>query len=323
MRFLYFKNMLLVSHLNNYTVKSVYDYCSHYDLFSLTKTGNTNQFQIWREIDLNKNKKTNSRHFLILVGLRQLTLAVILESGSAACRRFDDNTQIEPDPFYISRVASILHTLGDNGIINEIDTHLSAQSPILFNLDKLLTQPKGTLKKNSKQRDSRSPVRLKIKPKRDNSQPKSSIEPSSSAASRQNLTNLDESDRNNLYHSKKLTRNLSLSELSLYSTCSSKSTRHHQLFKIATNHDELFTDVLLNDYAIYYASSENQSNGIIFAPHSFNLNSPVFNRFFLKYVDSCFKIRRLFESHVPVSYQKFQVESQLKGLFYRRIQSVS
>ena len=46
---------------------NVYYFCLHYDLFNLIRNGNTNQFQIWKEVEIN-NKPKNSRHFMIIVG---------------------------------------------------------------------------------------------------------------------------------------------------------------------------------------------------------------------------------------------------------------
>jgi hypothetical protein len=64
---LFFRDYLLVTHLNSSITKSVYEFCAHYDLFALTKNGNTNQFHIWKEVHLAKKATPKPRHFLIIV----------------------------------------------------------------------------------------------------------------------------------------------------------------------------------------------------------------------------------------------------------------
>ena len=56
-----------------------------------------------------------------------------------------------------------------------------------------------------------------------------------------------------------------------------------------------FSDVSLNDSIIYYASETNSTNGIIFSPRKYDYGSNLFIKVFSNYIQSCFKIKNLFD----------------------------
>jgi hypothetical protein len=62
------KDQVIANHLNESTLRSIYNFCSHYDLFTMGDKKDKNNYQIWKEVDL-PNKSKNSRHFMIIVGL--------------------------------------------------------------------------------------------------------------------------------------------------------------------------------------------------------------------------------------------------------------
>ena len=64
---MFYKNYLIVSHLNDYITKNIYNYVNHYGLFILSISGSANQYHIWKEIKL--SDESNSRHYLVITGL--------------------------------------------------------------------------------------------------------------------------------------------------------------------------------------------------------------------------------------------------------------
>ena len=56
------------------------------------------------------------------------------------------------------------------------------------------------------------------------------------------------------------------------------------------------SDIALQDSIIYYTTSEKNTNGIIFPPRKYDIDSPIFNQIFSTFIQSCFKIKNLFEN---------------------------
>ena len=243
--------------------------------------------------------------------------------------RFEKNKTVEPDPFYISRVTSVLNDIYDNGIMNEIDRFFTfdSQRQIVLNLNKFVTQskPKQKVKGSVSMRarsNSRSPMRITMSvnsnggiKKRSNSNDTRKVYANKTgdqhqscfagATSQENASTLNLNteyaeycdpgkaslnEANKAYHSRKPYRHLSLSDLT------SGKTITHQVLRIESTTNRYFHDISLNESIIYYASTENKLNGILFAPRKFDLNSGLFGRMFYNYVKSCFKIKHLFES---------------------------
>lgn len=67
------------------------------------------------------------------------------------------------------------------------------------------------------------------------------------------------------------------------------------------NRDEkrFFNDISLQESIIYYAQSDTSQEGIFFPPpKQFDFNSNLFVRVFSHFVQSCFKIKNLFEKTI-------------------------
>lgn len=63
---LFFKDFLIATHLNKTITNNVYEFGVHFNLFNLTRNGNTNVFHIWREVHLGQ-VPSSTRHFMIIV----------------------------------------------------------------------------------------------------------------------------------------------------------------------------------------------------------------------------------------------------------------
>jgi hypothetical protein len=63
-----------------------------------------------------------------------------------------------------------------------------------------------------------------------------------------------------------------------------------------------FSDLALQSSLIYYGTSEFQTNGVIFTPKQYDLNSNLFIRVFYNFTKAAFKIKKMLD-HV----EKFQV----------------
>ena len=82
-----------------------------------------------------------------------------------------------------------------------------------------------------------------------------------------------------------------------------KEIRHHKsnFHNFATNKThqstniKYFNDLALQSSIIYYATSENDLNGILFSPKQYDLNSQLFIRVFYNFTNSCFKIKTLMD----------------------------
>lgn len=92
-------------------------------------------------------------------------------------------------------------------------------------------------------------------------------------------------DQSSEYFSRKVTRYDSLGDLTEFSK---KFINLEVGFKY-------FADLSINDSIIFYASTEANTNGIIFSQRTYDLNSNLFTRVFYHFVKSCFKIKRLFD----------------------------
>lgn len=82
-----------------------------------------------------------------------------------------------------------------------------------------------------------------------------------------------------------------------------KEIRHHKSkfsnFSMNKTHQstniKYFNDLVLQSSIIYYATSENDLNGILFSPKQYDLNSQLFIRVFYNFTKSCFKIKSLMD----------------------------
>lgn len=67
---------MIATHLNTTTTRNIYEFCLHFQLFNLTKNGNSNIFHIWKEVFLGQS---SLRHFMIVVVLVIEKLIVLKE----------------------------------------------------------------------------------------------------------------------------------------------------------------------------------------------------------------------------------------------------
>lgn len=206
----------------------------------------------------------------------------------------------------------MLYDLDDSGIMSEINKYFTfGSSQIIFNINKFVTVPRKKPKSKSirARSNSKSPIRLKVE--------KSSFRSRSSDARKNSdnchgtsspsrglvqetqnleLNQLDrdlntvdvDSNNDNVYHAKKLSRHSSISDLNR-----ALSIGH---FTNMSSENPYFSDLSLNNSIIYHASSQSGTNGILFTPKNFDLNTSLFNRMFYNYVQACLKIRNLFEN---------------------------
>lgn len=157
----------------------------------------------------------------------------------------------------------------------------------IFNINQFVTvRKKGATQKPRSNSKSRSPLRirnmLKMNEKKDDT---------NSHYFSNEVKTVSSSDT--IYHYHKEQRHMSPSS-NLHGNLSSSirpSDRSSQL----TN--KYFNDVSLQDSIIYYAQSDSTEDGIIFPPaRQYDYNSNLFIRVFSNFVQSCFKIKNLFEN---------------------------
>ncbi|CAF0843916.1 unnamed protein product [Brachionus calyciflorus] len=299
---LFFQNYLLVSHFDEMLTKQVFNFCDHYNLFDSLRNGNKNHFRIWKEIELN-NKKNGERHFLIIVSLRDFMAAMIIEAGGRVAKEIDENKIVKPNPLYIQKLLHMLLDLNNSGLMLEVNQHFSSMtSKIIFNFEKFVIPSKKRAKLILKKRsNTRSPIRSKDQIKRVGRSLSRNVSPSPSQGFKQSTENLakdssdeasiDEFDQNNekIYQTRSLSRQNSITDLGRVSMKSGN-------FIKMENDNKVFNDLSLTNSILYYAGTETKTNGILFIPKNFDLNSSLFTRFFSNYVKACFKIKNLFEN---------------------------
>ncbi len=213
--------------------------------------------------------------------------------------------------------------------MSEIDNYFTSDSncQAIFNLDKFCSMlPKS--KKNKLYQasirvrsDSRSPLRQKIPVfKRSTSSNSRSTKPPQICSNKNDththqslnrIVNMNQNGEhsqndylfNNAYHSQKLSRHVSLTDL----TQSSKSQKGKR-GDYQNSGFVYFSDLSLYNSMIFYASTENKLNGILFSPRNFDFNSSLFTRMFFNFSDCCNKIRNFFDKS-----EFFQVSKSTKN----------
>lgn len=101
----------------------------------------------------------------------------------------------------------------------------------------------------------------------------------------------DEDDLDEIYQSKKEMRHNHLNKKLSQSRQSMQSNVRGGLIA------KFFYDSSLQSSIIYYATSENNLNGVIFCLKQFGLNSHIFSRIYFHFIQSCLKIQLLFKSN--------------------------
>lgn len=192
-----------------------------------------------------------------------------------------------------------MNDLYDSGLMSEINRYYNfncGNKQIVFNINKFLKvkQPKEKQQQIIRQREhsnSRSPTRL------------ATILRSKSSDKSLMKMNKDE-NKFVKQASINLVDNIKISDLEINNEFvyqSNKEYRHKS--PINPNRSSFtdkeyiryFNDVSLNDSIIYYASNTNNTNGIIFSPKKYDYNSNLFLSVFSNYMQSCFKIKNLFD----------------------------
>ena len=229
------------------------------------------------------------------------------------------------DPFYLQQANFLLNDMFENGIMAEIkEFFVQGCQETLSDLSKLfLTRKKATeiakARMNSK---SKSPTRVRVRggetrPKRAASI-KERLDQRSPSPGRQlnqqeakqfrsgslgrnneeenadeqfvdsDAFELDEQDLDEIYQSRKEMRHNHLNK--------KFSQSMPQNGKGSLN-AKFFYDSTLQSSVIYYATSENNLNGIIFCLKQFGINSHLFSRIYFHFIQSCLKIQLLFKSN--------------------------
>ncbi|RNA03712.1 inturned isoform X1 [Brachionus plicatilis] len=228
--------------------------------------------------------------------------AMIIESGGSIAKEIDRYKIVEPNNFYIQKLLYILLDLDNSGLMMEVNQTLSSRtSKIFFNLDKYVVSKKKRLKMSEKRRSlSQSPIRLKDGRSRSLSQTKNQADcthrPVVSVSNDENESSDEiESINEKIYQTKSLSRHNSISDIGRM------SFRGHNLLSIQEE-NKIFNDLYLINAVLYYASSDNGMNGVLFTPRHFDINSSLFQRFFYNYIQCGFKIKSLFEDVMELKF---------------------
>lgn len=110
----FYKGFLLGNHLAKDYLESVFLYCRHYQLLTLTKEESVGQVVVWKEIFL-RDEFVTARHFVLIVGLKHSIILSLLEVGGCASVSEENPA---PDAFYIDRVQNSLLHLESLGVLS-------------------------------------------------------------------------------------------------------------------------------------------------------------------------------------------------------------
>jgi len=203
--------------------------------------------------------------------------------------RISANHLIEPNPFYIQQATFVLTDIHDTGIMQEIENCFKlVPKQSMTDLNQFVTLKKKSqpIKSRSK---SRSPVRLaSLLAGRSKSQAKKSPErvvSSGPDSSQYVVDGRNSNPSNNIYHYHKEQRHMSPLSVGTHGLKAKTETSLEQ--------NCFFSDISLHQSLIYYAQSDSSEDGILF-PTARRLDS-LFVRIFTNFVQSCFKIKNLFE----------------------------
>lgn len=197
----------------------------------------------------------------------------------------------------------MLLDLDNSGMMMEVNQTLSSKtSKIFFNIDKfVVSKKKRQLLKEKKRTLSQSPLRIKNERSRSLSQTKNQVD----FAQRTGISVTNSNDENScdeiesinekIYQTKSLSRHNSISDIGRM------SFKGGNLVNIE-DESKVFNDLSLINSVIYYASSDNGMNGVLFTPRHFDINSSLFQRFFYKYIECCLKIKSLFEDQTQLEF---------------------
>ncbi|XP_075551760.1 inturned planar cell polarity protein [Dermacentor variabilis] len=116
----FYKGFLLGNHLPRDYLESVFLYCRHYQLLTLTKEESVGQVVVWKEIYLQDDFAT-VRHFVLIVGLKHSLILSLLEVGGCASVSEENPA---PDAFYIDRVQNSLLQLESLGVLSVAESCL-------------------------------------------------------------------------------------------------------------------------------------------------------------------------------------------------------
>ena len=195
----------------------------------------------------------------------------------------------------------MLLDLDNSGLMMEVNQAFSSKtSKIFFNMDKFVVSKKKRQQIREKKRSlSQSPLRIKHERSRSLSQTKKQVDSAQpiSVANSNDENSCDEIEFINekIYQTKSLSRHNSISDIGRM------SFKDGNLLKIE-DESKVFNDLSLINSILYYASSDNGMNGVLFTPRHFDINSSLFQRFFYKYIECCLKIKSLFEDELQLEY---------------------
>ncbi|KAL3260863.1 hypothetical protein MRX96_046232 [Rhipicephalus microplus] len=117
----FYKGFLLGNHLPKDYLESVFLYCRHYQLLTLTKEESVGQVVVWKEIFL-QDEFVTVRYFVLIVGLKHSLILSLLEVGGCASVSEENPA---PDAFYIDRVQNSLLQLDSVGVLSVAESFLS------------------------------------------------------------------------------------------------------------------------------------------------------------------------------------------------------
>lgn len=187
---------------------------------------------------------------------------------------------IEPDPFYIQKACFVLSDLYDNGVMNEIERYFKFGKNLkIFDISQFLKHRKKPDSNKSRHNRSKSPIRTDIKT---SSQTTTKVKQSTEVIS--NVVESYTPSTDGSYHSQKDQRHRS-----------PLLQRQQSPLGRSDIENRYLSDVALQDSILYYATSEKNTNGIIFPPRKYDIDSLIFNQIFSTFIQSCFKIKNLFE----------------------------
>ena len=126
-------------------------------------------------------------------------------------------------------------------------------------------------------------------------------EPSAHSEAQDELNQDELGTNENVYHCQKEQRHNS--RITTSSRVSLLGNKERMLLpKSKETGFKYFSDLALQSSLIYYATSEFQTNGVIFTPKQYDLNSNLFIRVFYNFTKAAFKIKKMLD-HV----ERFQV----------------
>ncbi|XP_070552484.1 protein inturned-like [Ptychodera flava] len=150
---LFHRGYLLANHLELDDFIDTLLYCRYHGLLVLASEARIGQLVIWREIHPTKKQRPrtsadgyveqDTRHFILIIGLKQGLLCTILEAGGCAAKAVGHPS---PDPFYIDQAKATLQHLESINIPATCEERLSNMPvPALSSADWFMSSRSSTI----------------------------------------------------------------------------------------------------------------------------------------------------------------------------------